>query len=731
MSHTARSQHRFFASAAKGIEPLLGEELGALGAEEIILERGGVSFRGNLVTAYRVCLWSRTANRVLLPLAEFSVANTDDLYLGSNHIPWEDHLSPDGSLAVDVVGANQSINHSHYAAQRVKDAVVDRLRERYARRPSVQLRYPDLRINAYLSQDRAIIHLDLSGESLHRRGYRRESVVAPLKENLAAALLLKTGWRDIAASGGALLDPLCGSGTLLIEGGWIAADIAPGLLRPHWGFQGWLQHDAVAWNELLAEARQRRAAGLAHTPPLVGFDRDARALRAAMINTGQAGLQGLVRLEQRPLADAAVPAGLTPGLVIANPPYGERLGELGELESLYAELGDVLKSRFTQWRAAVFTGNPELGKRMGLRARRINSFYNGAIACKLLDFAVSPEWFVDRATADARSRDRILHNALKNGADMFANRLRKNVRTLGRWAQREGIQCYRLYDADIPEYAVAIDRYESWLHVQEYAPPKTVDSKRARERLEHIMAVLPSVLDVAPEHIFLKVRKRQQGRDQYGKHDESGHFFKVREDRGRFWVNLSDYLDTGLFLDHRLTRKYIAELAPGRRFLNLFAYTGSATVYAAWGGATNTTSVDLSQTYLDWTQRNLELNTLGSGQHRLIRADCLRWLDQHSDEYDLIFLDPPTFSNSKRMQDAFDVQRDHAMLIHKTLRRLSAHGVLIFSTNRRRFTLERNALADLRINDISARTLPQDFKRTPEFHRCWEIRHADVYSKRH
>jgi len=713
--------HDFFATAPKGVEPLLAEELRHLGAAEVTPGRGGATFRGPLAVAYRACLWLRTANRVLLPLAAFPAADPDALYQGVYRIPWEEHVAPAGTLAVDFVSDRSGVTHTRYGAQRVKDGLVDRFRQRCGQRPSVARHRPDLRVNCHVWRDQATVSLDLSGESLHQRGYREAAVIAPLKENLAAALLLKAGWPEVAAAGGPLVDPLCGSGTLPIEAAWIAADIAPGLWRNYWGFLGWRQHDPDLWETLLIEARGRREAGLGRVPVILGCDHDPRAVRAALINAGRAGVQPLIRFECGELRQVQAPANCPPGLVMANPPYGERLGEAPALASLYAQLGELLKERFTGWRAAVFTGSPELGKCMGLRARKVNAFYNGPLACKLLSFSVAPAYFVDREAADARAQAASLRAALAAGAETFANRLRKNRHNLGRWARREGITCYRLYDADIPEYAVAVDIYERWVQVQEYEAPPSVDKDKALRRLEQVMAVIPSVLETPPENVLLKVRRRQQGSGQYGKLADQARFYPVREGPCRFLVNFTDYLDTGLFLDHRLTRRLLGELAAGQRFLNLFAYTGTATVYAALGGARSTTSVDMSRTYLDWARRNLELNGLAGPCHQLVQADCLAWLDTARERYELIFLDPPTFSNSKRMAGSFDVQRDHAELIRRTVRLLAPAGVLIFANNNRRFRIDREALADLQLEELTRRTIPKDFQRNPRIHNCWRI----------
>ncbi len=713
-------EHAFLATAPTGIEPLLAAELVVLGAVAPQPVRGGIRFQGSLELAYRACLWSRTASRILLQLAEFPAADAEALYAGLRHLPWEEHLAANGTLAVDFSGGGPGIDHTHFGAQRVKDAVVDRFRARAGQRPGVDPNRPDLRIQARWHRGQVLVGIDLSGDSLHRRGYREATVTAPLKETLAAALLLKADWPAIASGGGPLLDPLCGSGALAIEAAWIAGDRAPGLLRDYWGFSGWLGHIPVLWGRLLAEARDRCEAGRARIPLILASDHDPKAVRAASINAGRAGVAGSIRIERRAWAAVEPPAGPF-GLLIANPPYGARLGEPDELDTLYVQLGDRLKSHFQGWRAALFAGNPEQGKRMGLRAFKTHVFHNGPLECRLLQFQVEPEYFVDRNAADRRARAAGLERALATGAESFVNRLRKNLRHLGRWAEREGISCYRLYDADLPEYAVAVDRYERWLHVQEYAPPLTVDAERARERLEQVLAVLPAVLEIPPDQVFLKVRQRQRGPSQYQKQSAQGRFHEVREGPARLLVNFTDYLDTGLFLDHRPTRGLLRELAAGRRFLNLFGYTGTATVHAALGGATHTTTVDLSKTYLDWARRNLELNGFSGSRHELIQADCQQWLAWAWGQYDLIFLDPPTFSNSKRTNETLDIQRDHVELLRQTLRLLAPNGLLIFSTNSRRFRLDPEAFADLDIEDWSRRTLPLDFARDPKIHQCWRM----------
>jgi len=310
------------------------------------------------------------------------------------------------------------------------------------------------------------------------------------------------------------------------------------------------------------------------------------------------------------------------------------------------------------------------------------------------------------------------------GAEMLANRLRKNLRHLGKWARREGVTCYRVYDADLPEYALAVDLYEEWAHVQEYAAPATVDPTRAQARLADAMAVIPDALGIPADRVVLKIRRRQKGLAQYERQALTGQFREVHEGDLRFLVNLTDYLDTGLFLDHRPTRALMRGLVTGGRFLNLFAYTGTASVYAAAGGAASTTTIDMSSVYLDWARRNMALNGFAEGRaHRFIRADCLAWLaSPHAERYHVIFVDPPTFSNSKRMGEAtFDVQRDHVGLLRSIVPLLARGGLILFSNNFRHFKLHRSAFPDLTVEEITRSTIPPDFQRNPKIHNCWKI----------
>jgi 23S rRNA (guanine2445-N2)-methyltransferase / 23S rRNA (guanine2069-N7)-methyltransferase len=723
-----------------GAADLAAAELESFGATDLKVSRGGVACVGELEHAYRACLWSRVANRVLLPIAEFPAPTPEALYAGARGVDWSAHLGADGTLAVDCTSSRSAITHTQFAALKVKDAIVDRFRDETGTRPSVDVAAPDVQVNLHLDRDVATLAVDLSGESLHRRGYRGPQGAAPLKENLAAAILLRAGWPALVAAAAAdgeplaFVDPMCGSGTLCIEAALIAADAAPGLGRDYFGFLRWRGHDAALWQRLLGEAAERRAAARIEHVAIRGYDRDAAAVRAALANVAAAGFERLIHVERRELA--ALPDAPAPrGLVAANPPYGERLGEQRELVQVYTDLGRALRERFVGWQAAVLTGNPPLGRELGLKAKRTHTLFNGPIECRLLRFDVDPKHFETKREPGALPAFDEAAARIRPGAAMFANRLRKNLKTLGAWARGAGVACFRVYDADMPEYAFSIDLYQDepaaaadhpgrWVYVQEYAPPATVDAAKARTRREEAFAMIPEVLGVARERVHLRVRRKQKGGSQYQKLAERGEFRAVAEGGLKLLVNFTDYLDTGLFLDHRPTRARLYELAHGKRFLNLFAYTCTASVFAAAGGAVATTSVDLSRTYLDWARRNFELNGFrDSSRHRLLQEDVIEWLDGPARErYDVIFLDPPTLSRSKRMEGELDVQRDHVKLIWSTLRRLAPGGLLIFSTNFRKFRLDAPGLAELDVKDVTRATIPKDFARDQKIHQCFEIR---------
>ncbi len=728
-------EYQLFASTPKAMENILADELKELGAKDVHPKLAGVSFQGNLEMAYRACLWSRTANRILLPLSSFEVNSKEDLYDAVKKINWFDHFKPDDTFVVSFNAKHSDvINNSHFGSLVVKDAIVDQMRAKFHKRPNIDTHRPNIRINVYLNAENAQLSLDLSGESLHKRGYRAENVTAPIKENLAAAMLLRCGWPEIAKKGGSLIDPMCGSGTLLLEAAMIAADFAPGLLRDYYGFTGWKQHDTECWQKLISEAENRKSIALEKMPVIAGFDQSRRTVATAITHVENAGFQNKIHVERRDIQDAEPAESWQPGLLICNPPYGERLGDDEQIAQLYLQFGETLKANFKHWKASLIISNPEMGFRLGIRSQKPITLFNGPLECKLLRLEIEEKsFFIPKAKSQQERIDQItqshsIESADEQRAEMFANRLKKNLKKMTKWAKRGNVNCYRLYDADLPEYAVAVDLYRGeklWVNVQEYDPPKTIAPHKANQRLAGILTEIPKVLDIDKSQVFLKIRRKQKNTDQYEKQNDTGKFYTIEENGCKFLVNFEDYLDTGLFLDHRPIRLLIQQQAKDKNFLNLFAYTGTASVHAAIGGAKSTTTIDMSNTYLEWAKNNFDLNNM-TGNHNIIRADCQEWLKQQAQQtekkqYELIFLDPPTFSNSKRMEDFFDIQRDYIELINHSLALLTESGTLYFSTNFKRFKMESQLFSGVVIEDISRSTIPDDFVRSPKIHYCWKI----------
>lgn len=710
---------QLFATTARGFEELLKSELTELGAQDAKVAQGGVHYWADDETLYRTLLWSRLSSRILLPIVQAKVFSDLDLYSAVVGVNWLDYFDEKVHFFVDFNGTNQEIRHTQFGAMRVKDGIVDYFERHGRARPNVDKEQPDIRIHAYLNRDDVVLSLDLSGDALHMRGYREDTGKAPLRETLAAAIVLRSGWQK----GSPLVDPMCGSGTLLIEAAQMEAQIAPQLYRLHWGFDFWQGHNQAAWEKVkeealaLAEAEKQRE----NSPHFYGFDLDHRVLQKAKQNAKNAGVAHLMQWQQGDVAAIKNPSPNVAGTVICNPPYGERLGTTPALIALYSVFGQRLKQQFAGWNASIFSGEPSLLDCLRLRSHRQFKAKNGPLDCVQKNYQIA-ERTEQSAVENALEFDRTSSVTSEVAVD-FANRLQKNIKKIEKWAKQQGLDAYRLYDADLPEYNLAVDRYADHIVVQEYAAPKNIDENKARQRLLDAVNATLQVTGIETNKLILKVRQKQKGTNQYEKLANKGEYFYVNEYGAKLWVNLTDYLDTGLFLDHRLTRKMLGEMAQGKDFLNLFAYTGSATVHAALGKAKSTTTVDMSNTYLNWAEQNLLLNDIEGKQHKLIQADCLQWLEKCDRQFDLIFVDPPTFSNSKRMEDSWDVQRDHIKLMTNLKRILRPNGTIVFSNNKRGFKMDFAKLEELGLSavEISHKTLPLDFERNKQIHNCWLV----------
>ena len=709
MARQDDSGSEFFARCAAGFEPVLARELKGLGARRVRPLKGGVAFFGQLGDAYRACLWSRVATRIQLVLARLDARDADALYAGAVRMPWEEHVAEGATIAVQAHGTNDALRNTQFTALKLKDAICDRLRDRYGTRPDVDPRDPDFEVDASVHENHATLFLNLSGPSLHRRGYREQSVQteAPLKETLAAGILLAAGWDALAGAGASFADPMCGSGTLAIEAALIASGAAPGLLRTRWGFTGWKRHDGALWSALVDEARLR--AGGAYAGSIIAGDLDADAVSIARANAERAGVAQLIRFSVADAADLgrrleALPGGMPAcGLVAVNPPYGHRLQTPEQLSSTYAALSSGLASLPSGWRMAAITPDAGIDTALGSRADRTIACYNGPLRASVRLYDAVPSQRRQIEVVSLAGKRCEVAVAEQNSAQ-FAARLRKVAKERAKWARKAGVSCYRIYDADLPEYALSVDVFTSvdgglYARIEEHPAPASIDADRADIRFADACALARAVLDLEPPRVAALSRKREEHEPLVVSVGEGGHVFEA---------NLAALQDTGLPLDHRVTRELLAGLADGARFLSLGSYAGAPAVYAATGGAREVTVVDPASSYLAWAERNLGANGVRA---RTERAEIAGWLAR-APRYDLIYADASALPGQEMLLQA--------------ARSLTPGGRLVLTARSRTFKLDEGALeaAGFAVEDVTARTIPHDFARTPKIHRCWLISRA-------
>ncbi|WP_110975261.1 bifunctional 23S rRNA (guanine(2069)-N(7))-methyltransferase RlmK/23S rRNA (guanine(2445)-N(2))-methyltransferase RlmL [Acinetobacter sp. WCHAc060042] len=730
--NTASRLSSYWVTCADGLETLLQEELEGLGVQNIERFPGRLVFKGTLEHAYRICMWSRLASRVLTPIHVHELERSHDardvaeeLYEGAINFDWSLIFAPQSTFAVRLHIEREIKVNSQFATLRVKDGIVDSFMEAMGKRPSIDIKQPEITIYALAGKTEHTYCLDLSGDSLHKRGYRRYMTDAPIKENLAAAILQKA--KLLSKRPDIFLDPMCGSGTFIIEALMMLTDRAPGLVR-RFGFNGWNGHNHELWMSIKAEAADRHQAALEQPlPKFYAFDADWEAVKATKQNIIAAGFERLldhIQIEERTLADwPNFEAEGKTAFIVTNPPYGERLGDKASNRALYLGLSALLQKNFPNQTAAVIAAAVEQADVLALNDPQTMRLMNGKLPIYVRSGCVKPVAVVKPFLETWQPQQ---FEAIE-GAEDFANRLQKNMQTLKKWAVKENIHCLRLYDADLPDFNVAVDLYGDRLHVQEYAPPKKIDPEKAKKRFNLALQAIRAVTGLGRDAIFIKTRARQEGKNQYTKQSTASKRFIVQEGKAKILVNLTDYLDTGLFLDHRQIRLRIAQEARGKHFLNLYSYTSTASLHAALGGAASTTSVDLSNTYLSWSKENFVLNGLtvdhADEQHQFFASDCFEWLKEGHEQYDLIFIDPPTFSNSKKFYGTFDVQRDHLSLLKRAMNRLTTDGTLYFSNNYRGFEMDEEILAFFDVEEITSETIGPDFKRNQKIHRAWKITH--------
>ncbi len=744
-------------TCADGLEQALVIELESFGLAPQILRAGRVLVSLNLAKLYHICLFSRVASRVLLPLGEYhfkqkidngvEVLNEDvpeALYQFTTRIDWTRLFGLEHRFAIRLSTDKRLTVNQQFATLRIKDAIADTFNRAFGARPDVDAKSPDFQIFAAANNKFAELFLDLSGTSLHRHGYRVANTAAPLKENLASALLYECGWHK--GEFDAIIDPMCGSGTFITEALLMRANYPVGLDKAsdEFGFYCWQYHDEDLWDEMVANAQNQFHDNLdklqnSHLT-VIAFDADAHAVQACHKNLMASGLSPIlhkVQLEQRSVAQlsgALEKITATNPLVITNPPYGERLGDSDFIKPLYHGVGlqvsaGLRTAGVSDAYMAVLASHIEHADTLPIIEPNTLRCHNGALTVYFrhgkLNLSPLPSLIRDYERRDVQIDD----------AQEFINRLQKNLANLKKQAVRQGVTNLRVYDADLPNFNVAIDVYGDKIHVQEYAPPKQIPADVAKARFNLVLHSVREVFGVARESIFIKTRARQSGNEQYTKNETTKRkkMWVAAEDGAYFYVNFTEYLDTGLFIDHRNMRGLVKSASRGKRVLNLFSYTCSASVHAALGGAKCVTSVDLSGNYLDWGKQNFALNGLvldaiheDELKYQFISEDTFEWIKNNTEQYDVIFIDPPTFSNSKKFKGTFDVQRDHVALINRAMNRLSAGGVLYFSNNYTRFELDESLSARYDVKNITHETIGFDFDIKKPIHQSFEIRHKNA-----
>lgn len=767
------------ATSTMGLESVVSRELKELGYEPKNIEVGRTLFTGSERDICRANIHLRAAGRVLIRMGEFPAEDFGELFDRTVELPWERWLPKSACFPVDGRSVRSKLSSVPACQSIVKKAIVNRLQKAWnvTELPEDGPRYP---VEVSLLKDRATLTIDTTGEGLHRRGYRKLVGAAPLRETLAAGMILLSYWDPERP----LLDPFCGSGTIPIEAALIARNIAPGLKRSFVS-EAWSQIPFASWTEVRQAAKDAIRPSISAS--ITGCDIDPQAVEMAEYHARMAGVSQDITFQCRDFLKTE--SSEEYGCSIMNPPYGKWIGDFRELRELYFSIPSVLQ-KLPTWSHYVFTAFPDFENLIGQEATRRRKIYNSRLECTYFQF-IGPrpprKGFVDKENEleysgsleteisneeqssegsisfksvsggpreDSRERfekvslaaensvrtqtdeDKgnppkdvkpirgvfgVLSDSVRNSAADFERRLEKLAHHYRRWPSRRGISCFRIYDRDIPEIPLAIDRYEDCLHIAEYERPHDRNAALQVQWMDLMADIAGKVFETPREKIFVKQRRRQRGIAQYERWDTSHYVIQANEGGLKFFVNLSDYLDTGLFLDHRITRDMVRKEAKGKRFLNLFSYTGSFSVYAADGGAESVTTVDLSNTYLDWAQDNMELNGFRGSRFEYVRSDVFRFLDLLYDDemFDLVVLDPPTFSNSKDLAD-WDVQRDHAEMLNLLLRHVSPGGVIYFSNNNRRFKLDEELIRGARLREISNRTVPEDF-RNRRIHRCWRI----------
>ena len=715
---TSNTLYQAYASCPKHLELLLKDELVELGAENVAEKLSGVVFEASAQVLLSSLLWSRLANRILVLINQIKISNSDELYDAIYQTNWLQQVKiVPQTLSINFKGTNKELRNTQYSSQVVKDAICDRIRETNDMRPDIVKSNADLSVSVVLKHNQLLVYLDISGRSLHLRGYRQSLTKAPLKENLAAAVLIRANWQELAKQNYNLIDPMCGSGTFLTEAYLMACDIAPGLTNPNYSVETWQGFSQEMWDKIIYQAKTRMLAGIENFKgQIIGADHHKDSVKICQEHAYQLNAEDKIQCQYKTFDNFHIPA--KHNLIVCNPPYGVRLQK--NVDSTWKQLGSWLATHANHSQAAIMTYAKNQGFMLGFRATKSYKLMNGDLPITLLCFSIENTRQLNKPDDQ--------QYAIPETAQMVANRIKKNQARLKKWIKKEQINAYRIYDADIPEYAVAIDVYNEHLHIAEYKAPNTIPEKKAKKRLQDAILSAQVALNVKNDKIHVKTRQKQVKNYQYEKNKFETKDLVIHEQNRKYLVNLEKYLDTGLFLDHRWIRAYIQQNMQNKSFLNLFSYTGSVTVAAALGGASHSVSVDTSKTYLAWAKENFKINRLNVFNHKLIRNDVLDYLGECTKKFDFIFVDPPTYSNSHSRNSDWDVQRDHKQLLLACKRVLNSDGTIIFSNNYRKFQLDEQLAEYFNIKDLSKQSTSPDFQKSKIKRVCYHLQSLGLKS---
>ncbi|CAL4323131.1 bifunctional 23S rRNA (guanine(2069)-N(7))-methyltransferase RlmK/23S rRNA (guanine(2445)-N(2))-methyltransferase RlmL [Buchnera aphidicola] len=694
-----------FISTIFGCEDLLEKELNILGATNLKLIKGGIYCSVNKHVLYNILMWSRIASRVFLCIKNFSIQNSNDLYTNIYNIEWNTIFHHNDTFMIRFKGTNNIIRNTLFGTFIIKDAIMDYFYKKEFFRPIVNRVSADICITAFLFKNVVHIMLNLSGDALHQRGYSKISKnITPIKENLGMAIVLRSGWNFKSL----LIDPMCGSGTLLIEAAMFSSDRAPGLKRKKWGFQNWKNHDKKIWENTQKEALYKFEIGIKTCKQIfLGYDYNKNCIKEAKIHALNAGVDGIIQFSQKNINDFKnIFEKNHKGTILSNPPYGERHKTKNQVAALYIQIGFVSQKHFHQWNISIFSSSIYLLNFIQMPFYKKFFYKNGPLNC------------IQRNYIASSSSDDTCINEYKN-------RLNKNFKKFKKWKFLNNIDCFRVYNADLPNYNIIIDLYKNWMVIQEYEAPKEINPEYAHKRLCQSVYYAKKILSIPINNIILKLRKKQKKGKQYEKFHHNNNFFEIQEYNLKFLVNLTDYLDTGIFFDKRLIRKLITNISYGKDFLNLFSYTGTASVAAASGGARSTTTIDISKTYIKWSMKNMSINHFTSNNHIFIQQDCLDWLKISNKKFDLIFVNPPTFSNSKKMKKFFYLKKDYLILMIHLKKILKNDGKIIFSSSTHNFDINIKHLNAIKLyaKNITKKITPQDMIKNIHVHHSWLITH--------